>query len=100
MTKQREILIPQYIKQFSCIGPSCEDSCCIGWRVVIDEETYKRYRKVKHQELAPLLDKYVTRNRSNLSPINYAKIKMEKEKRCPFLTSEMWCNIQLNLGEK
>src|ERR1035438_6632799 len=28
---------PEYAEKFHCIGPACEDSCCVGWRVEIDE---------------------------------------------------------------
>ena len=96
--KQAKALLPQYMHHFSCIGPACEDSCCVGWRVVIDEKTYKNYRKVTHPELKPLFEKQVTRIRSNASSENYAKIKMNPGSKCPFLTGEMWCKIQLELG--
>lgn len=98
-TRTRPLLIPQYMQQFSCIGSSCEDSCCVGWRVNIDEETYKKYNRVREQELAPLLEKKVTRNRSNASSQNYAKIKMNQNGSCTFLNEESLCQIQLKLGE-
>ncbi|MGG2063833.1 hypothetical protein [Bacillus sp. S14(2024)] len=77
-TKNRQLLVPQYMQQFSCIGSECEDSCCIGWRVDVDEDTYKKYQKSRDLELKPLLKKNVTRQRSNPSSTSYAKIKMEK----------------------
>lgn len=98
-TRTRPLLIPQYMQQFSCIGSACEDSCCVGWRVDIDEETYKKYNRVRDQELAPLFDKKVTRNRSNASSQNYAKIKMNQNGSCTFLNEESLCKIQLKLGE-
>jgi lysine-N-methylase len=87
------------MRKFQCIGPVCEDSCCVGWRVNIDETTYRKYQEVDHPELAPTLDKYVTRNRSNPSPANYAKIKMEASGACPFLGGDKLCSIQKTLGE-
>ncbi len=95
----KKMLIPQYMNRFQCIGSACEDSCCIGWRVTIDEETYKKYRKVSAAELRMDLDKKVTRNRSNPSAENYAKIKMENNAKCPFLTEASLCRLQLELGE-
>lgn len=99
-TKYQQVLIPQYMNHFRCIGPDCEDSCCVGWRVVIDEDSYKRYRKAEDFELRPLLDKRITRNRSNPSSLNYAKIKLNPEGRCPFLNETDLCRIQLSLGEE
>ena len=37
------MLVPQYVRKFACIGGACEDTCCQGWRVPIDKETYKKY---------------------------------------------------------
>ena len=97
--KQYQALIPQYLYQFSCLGSACEDTCCLGWRVNIDQQTYQKYRRVKHPDLEPLLSKEVTRNRTNPSKANYAKIKMNKKGGCPFLDGDKLCRIQRILGE-
>jgi lysine-N-methylase len=99
-TKIRQLLVPQYMQQFSCIGSQCEDSCCIGWRVDVDEDTYKKYKKSRDNELKPLFEKNVTRQRSNSSSKSYAKIKMGDQGRCSLLTEENLCKVQLNLGEE
>lgn len=96
--KTRQLLVPQYMREFSCIGSACEDSCCIGWRVDIDEDTYKKYKKSRDLELKPLFEKNVTRQRSKSSAMSYAKIRMENEGRCSFLSEENLCKVQLNIG--
>ncbi|WP_148216566.1 flagellin lysine-N-methylase [Syntrophothermus lipocalidus] len=98
--KKRRLLMPQYMAKFRCIGNECEDSCCVGWRVTIDEETYKKYRRVKEPELAGMFAKHVGRNRSQPSPAEHARVRMKKDGRCPFLTGESLCLIQLRLGEE
>lgn len=101
MTKQtRPLLFPQYVNDFSCIGSACEDSCCAGWRVNIDEETYKKYKKSQDKELKPLFRKNLIRNRSTPSSDNFAKIKLNGEGRCTFLSEESLCKVQMNLGEE
>mgnify|MGYP006874698003 CR=1 FL=1 len=35
---------PDYYKEFKCIAGECRHSCCIGWEIDIDEETYKRMK--------------------------------------------------------
>jgi lysine-N-methylase len=98
--RKRTVLAPQYMKSFRCIGTSCEDSCCIGWRVDIDHETYKKYRNIKGGELSLLLEKNVTRNRSaTKSEGNYARIKLAEGGICPFLDHERLCKIQHAHGE-
>ncbi|MEH6888492.1 flagellin lysine-N-methylase [Bacillus sp. JJ864] len=99
-TKNRQLLAPQYMQQFSCIGSECEDSCCIGWKVTVDEDTYKKYKKSRDLELKPLFKNKVTRQRSNPSSSSYAKIKMEDGGRCSFLSEENLCKVQLKLGEE
>lgn len=96
--KKRISLAPQYIKQFQCVGLKCEDNCCYGWKVSIDENTYKRYKKVSESTLKPLLNKNITRNRSNPSSEEYAKIKMNGNGCCPFLEENKLCIIHKKLG--
>ncbi|UPG65364.1 flagellin lysine-N-methylase [Metabacillus endolithicus] len=93
-------LVPQYMNKFSCIGSECEDSCCSGWKVTIDQPTYKKYKKSRHIELKELFDKNIIRNRSNPSEADYAKIKLDKGGNCPFLSEEKLCRVQMNLGEE
>lgn len=97
--KERVTLAPQYVFRFSCIGTECEDTCCQGWRVFVEEETYKKFRRLRHPELKPLLDRAVKRNRSNPSPRHYAKIVMDHEGKCPLLSAEGLCRVHQNLGE-
>ncbi len=99
MERKRVVLVPQYMHQFSCIGSECEDSCCSGWRVEIDEATYKKYNRISDRELSALVDKNVTRNRSNSNTFRYAKIVLDEKQRCPFLDEQSLCQIQLKMGE-
>ncbi|MEK4477401.1 flagellin lysine-N-methylase [Paenibacillus sp. FSL R7-0048] len=98
-SKLVETLTPQYVKEFTCIGSACEDTCCAGWQVTVDEQTYKKYKKVKNYKIKSQLDEYVIRNRSNPTKNNVAKMKMNNS-RCSFLNEENLCDIQLTLGEE
>jgi len=98
--KKRIVLQPEYMKKFNCIGQTCEDSCCIGWRVDLDKKTYLKYKKVNDNELKPIFDKMVNRKHNNKSDGSYGKIKMESNGRCPFLNEENLCKIYRNVGEE
>ena len=39
--------IPDYYKEFSCVAGECEDTCCAGWQIVIDEKSKKKYKNVR-----------------------------------------------------
>lgn len=93
------MLIPQYVSKFQCIGGACEDSCCQGWQVQVDKDTYEKYRACTDKELIMPMTEKVTRNRSNPTPARYAKIKLNDDASCPFLDTERLCKIQKRLGE-
>lgn len=98
--KIRVARFPDYLKQFSCIGPSCQDNCCIGWDVDIDKKTYYRYQKVEDAGLKGLFKKCVQRNNEAYSDeVDFAKVKLLKNKKCPFLNEENLCKIQAKMGE-
>lgn len=102
MTKKvAKYLIPSYMRDFSCIGLECEDSCCIGWNIGIDRITYKKYKNLKDvdKNLKDNIKNRITRIRSNATDQNYARIELSSESHCPFLSNEKLCEIQLKHGE-
>lgn len=100
MQKQMcQVLVPQYMKSFSCICGRCEDNCCAGWQINVDRKNYKKYQKLRGMEIKQLLDKFIVRNRSASSEREYAKIPLVEKGICPFLTDQNLCGIQLQLGE-
>ncbi|MGL4875237.1 MAG: flagellin lysine-N-methylase, partial [Clostridium sp.] len=87
---RENILMPEYMKKFKCIGGACTDTCCKGWYISIDEDTYKKYKRVKNYEIKNKIDKYVIRTRSNKSKNNVAKMKLENN-GCAFLREDGLC---------
>ncbi len=95
---KKPTLYPVYLKDFSCIGKDCKETCCKGWTIPVDKPTYNKYMQVpKDNPIAGDLKKHIQKNRSALNI--FAKIKLDEEKNCPFLNEQGLCNIQLNLGE-
>ncbi|MFJ8514651.1 flagellin lysine-N-methylase [Lysinibacillus xylanilyticus] len=97
---KREVLFPEYYKNFSCIGAACEDTCCAGWLVTVDKATFQKYRNIRKSELKEELKRNVTRERSNPSDRDYGKIKMNEKNVCTMLTEDGWCKIHAELGEE
>lgn len=92
-------LVPQYVSRFSCIGSSCEDTCCAGWRVTIDKKTFNAYRQSNHPELKPVFENSVKRTRSQGSDVNYARMDLHQESgACPMIQDSL-CSVQKNLNE-
>ena len=83
--------IPDYYKNFSCVADKCEDTCCAGWQIVIDEKSKNKYKRVRG----------AFRNRL-LRSINWKEgvFKQSQDKRCTFLNENNLCDMYTALGSK
>ena len=99
---QQDITVPDYYEKFSCIGPQCEDTCCSGWNVPIDQATYQNYAQNRHPVLAPLFKLALIRNTSPLggSPAHFGVLKMREDASCHFQQADKLCSIHSVLGEE
>lgn len=95
---KRIIKQPDYYSQFKCIGSSCEDTCCKGWTIEVDKDTYLKYQHCDHPGLKTQLQEYVEINPDSNAVTNYSRIKL-KNLTCPFLDSSNLCRIQQEIGE-
>lgn len=88
---------PRHYEAFRCLGADCEDTCCNGWRVMVDRHTYDLYQNCSDQELKPSLTSLITINSSSTDDDDYASIAPNGTE-CPFLSDGL-CSIQQKLGE-
>ena len=93
------VLRPDYYEQFTCIASACPDSCCIGWKIEVDQLSFKKYRQVKG-EFGKYLNSHVDKERKDSTYKSYASICLDEQNRCSFLDSNNLCEIYKNLGEK
>lgn len=92
--------IPLYLQTFKCIGGDCEDNCCIGWDVDIDQVTYEKYQRVTQPQMKREFQRFVKKNPHMAHPsINYAFVVLTEQKKCSFLNADHLCMIQKHLGE-
>lgn len=95
-----KMILPTYVDKFRCIGGECEDNCCIGWDIDVDKETFKKYHKVKDEEMRRKFQKGVHNNPDCTNErLDYGRIKLNKQRRCPFLDENNFCSVQGTLGE-
>src|ERR1035441_5255384 len=89
---------PQCFDRFHCPGADCEDTCCIGWEVLVDRQTYEKYQGLlSHLIPAIPLTTAVEINQARSLPRNYASFRLQGS-RCPALHQGL-CSIQQTLGE-
>lgn len=84
------VRVPDYFDQFACLAGDCPHSCCIGWEVVIDEDTARRYRA----EPGPLGEKLRAAMQFDGEDVCFPL----DGGHCPFLNRENLCEIHCTLG--
>ena len=98
---------PIYADKFRCIGSDCEDTCCHGWSVPVDEATWHKYHSLPESPLSVLIQASVVRkpqpteaeaSAAKSKPL-FAVIRMDSANQCPMLSAERLCRIQSELGE-
>ncbi len=86
--------VPDYYPKFSCIADKCKDSCCIGWEIDIDEDTYEFY---KHTD--GVIGKRLKKHMYQTVDGDYS-FELQQKGRCPFLNEKNLCDICIELGEE
>lgn len=99
--KIKTVQVASYLDKFRCVGGCCEDNCCIGWSVEIDQNTFLKYKKIKDPDLKKIIKNHVYKNRDYYDKrVDYGLVELEKNKHCPFLNDEKLCSLQAKLGEE
>ncbi|ARD20623.1 MULTISPECIES: flagellin lysine-N-methylase [Shewanella] len=93
---KQSIVKPNFVKNFNCIGASCEDSCCFGWNIQINKANYKKV--IKHPELKDLA--VVALKKVKKSEHHWAQAILDKQGGCQFLDENSLCQIHAKAGEQ
>ena len=82
---------PDYFNEFKCIAGNCPDTCCAGWQIVIDDESLKKYKKIKGDYIWKVM-----------SCVDWEEecFRQDNDKRCAFLNSDNLCDLYKNVGEE
>jgi lysine-N-methylase len=97
---QSRLIRPEYSASFRCIGPACEDSCCQGWAVPIDQPAFEKYQNLPASPLRTLLDSSIERTPNSANPAHFGRMVMPPSLTCPILTEDRLCRIHAELGEE
>ena len=82
--------IPHYYCKFQCTAGDCPDTCCAGWKIVIDKKTLKKYKNME----GPFGNR--VRNSIDWEEETF----LQYDRRCAFLNEENLCDIYTEAGEK
>lgn len=84
--------VPSYYKDFQCIADRCQDSCCIGWEIDIDEDTFSYYKGIGGA--------FGERLRVHMETEECNSFTLRENGWCPFLNEKKLCDICIELGEE
>ncbi len=87
-----KLIAPDYYTKFRCIADRCRHSCCIGWEIDIDEDTYEYYKTIDG-----CLGNRMKENIAITDDVPH--FVLGKDERCPFLNQTGLCDIISQLGE-
>ena len=90
---------PEYYENFSCIAGECEDTCCAGWEIDIDDASYEYYMQIPGkfgERLKNSIKEYQPDDDGRYEMHGFI---LKEGKRCPFLNSDNLCDMILQLGE-
>lgn len=93
--------MPRYAASFSCIGPACPDTCCSGWSVPIDRDTYQAWQTIDVRITGSLLKERTREARATetMAASDCAVVTATPAGDCTWLTDEKLCAVQATLGE-
>ena len=92
-----ERIRPDYYDKFTCIADQCTFTCCQEWKISVDNETNRKWKK----KYPP---KEVKEQRKNLSAYTTKKdgsrvIELNEKHKCPFLSENWLCGLVSNYGD-
>ena len=83
---------PYFFDDFRCKADKCTDTCCAGWEVDIDNDSYEKYKAAQGKFSKRLLDGI---DASGEVPC----FKLCGDEHCVFLNKSGLCDIYSELGE-
>ena len=83
-----KIKVPDYFLKFKCIADKCDDSCCIGWEIDIDEATLGKYAAMGGEIGTEIREK-----------TQHGYFPLAKNGRCAFLDECGLCRIISAVGD-
>ena len=84
-----EYRFPYYFEDFCCTAAECEDTCCAGWAIMIDDESLEKYEKMDGA--------FGNRLRNSIDWKEGSFLQYNK--RCAFLNDDNLCDIHIEAGE-
>lgn len=87
----------RYMEDFHCIGGDCEATCCAGWRVSLEKQSYYRIQRLLRKSGRD--PDAVLEKAPDASDTVYGHFKFKTDGTCSFLDDAGWCELHATYGE-
>lgn len=77
---------------FKCTASKCPDTCCKGWEIIIDPDSFDKYKSLKSEFGKSIIKNIEIDGDSDA-------VFIQKNGRCPFLNENNLCDIIINESE-
>lgn len=78
---------------FRCIASECPDTCCKGWEIIIDDESYARYRTIDEKYGGKITEHIRTDGDGD-------RVFIQENGECPFLDKNRLCKLITDYGDE
>ena len=96
-----QLIRPSYADRFHCIGAECEDTCCEGWKIPVDEDSFGKYASLPEGPLRASIHAVLERTpaaAAESGSLRYAAFKILPSGSCPMFNKDRLCRIHAELG--
>jgi lysine-N-methylase len=96
-----EIITARYLTRFQCLGMACEETCCQGWQVQVDQRHYQILKRAMDRTPAERaeFERSFELDPQPRTEDSHAWIRLQRETQsCPFLTETKLCSVQDRFG--
>lgn len=92
-----EHIFPDYYNKFHCIADRCTITCCQEWKITVDDDTNRKWKKILPPDT-------ISDKRKNLTAYTCKKdgarvIGLDQNHRCPFLSQDKLCHLVTSYGD-
>ena len=84
---------PDFFDSFVCKADKCTDTCCAGWEIIIDDDTYSEYQKLSDSDFVCISEGIGSDSEGNRI------FRLKECERCWFLKDDGLCDIYSRYGE-
>ena len=89
---------PDYYEKFICIADKCPITCCQEWKIAVDADTNRRWKKILPPE--DMADKKKNLSAYTMQKDDMRVIGLDENRHCPFLADSKLCRLVSAYGDK